>query len=137
MALALTVDERTELERRTRSRRIRVEDARRAQVILIVTGLGALTLEEVFPGVMAQPAKSPEPLPVQQSSALPTTPASYTPAPTYPQAPRYSDLPPLTQSPSEPMTQSVPNMHANNLDIPAFLRRRMRANNPPTPGFSS
>ena len=109
----------------------------RAQVILIVTGLGALTLEEVFPGVMAQPAKSPEPLPVQQSSALPTTPASYTQAPTYPQAPRYSDLPPLTQSPSETVTQSVPNMHANNLDIPAFLRRRMRANNPPTPGFSS
>jgi len=36
MALALTDDERTELERRTRSRRIRAEAARRAQVILML-----------------------------------------------------------------------------------------------------
>src|SRR5918994_248020 len=36
MALALTSDERTELERRVRSRKIRAEDARRAQVILML-----------------------------------------------------------------------------------------------------
>ena len=36
MALTLTVDERTELERRVRSRKIRAEDARRAQVILML-----------------------------------------------------------------------------------------------------
>ena len=36
MALTLTVDERTELERRARSRKIRAEDARRAQVILML-----------------------------------------------------------------------------------------------------
>jgi transposase len=36
MALTLTADERTELERRARSRRIRAEDARRAQVILML-----------------------------------------------------------------------------------------------------
>jgi transposase len=36
MALMLTADERTELERRTRSRKIRAEDARRAQVILML-----------------------------------------------------------------------------------------------------
>src|SRR5882672_6631883 len=36
MALILTADERTELQRRTRSRRIRAEDARRAQVILML-----------------------------------------------------------------------------------------------------
>ncbi len=36
MALTLTVDERTELERRLRSRKIRAEDARRARVILMV-----------------------------------------------------------------------------------------------------
>jgi transposase len=36
MALTLTADERTELERRTRSRKIRAEDARRAQVILML-----------------------------------------------------------------------------------------------------
>jgi transposase len=36
MALTLTPDERTELERRVRSRKIRAEDARRAQVILML-----------------------------------------------------------------------------------------------------
>src|SRR5918995_2192423 len=36
MALILTADERTELERRLRSRKIRAEDARRAQVILML-----------------------------------------------------------------------------------------------------
>ena len=36
MALILTADERTELQRRTRSRKIRAEDARRAQVILML-----------------------------------------------------------------------------------------------------
>lgn len=36
MALTLTIDERTELERRTRSRKSRAEDVRRAQVILML-----------------------------------------------------------------------------------------------------
>ena len=36
MALVLTADERTELERRLRSRKLRAEDARRAQVILML-----------------------------------------------------------------------------------------------------
>ena len=36
MALTLTDDERSELERRVRSRKIRAEDARRAQVILML-----------------------------------------------------------------------------------------------------
>jgi transposase len=36
MALTLTADERTELERRARSRKIRAEDARRARVILML-----------------------------------------------------------------------------------------------------
>ena len=36
MALELTADERTELERRVRSRKIRAEDARRARVILML-----------------------------------------------------------------------------------------------------
>ena len=36
MALTVTVEERTELERRVRSRKIRAEDARRARVILMV-----------------------------------------------------------------------------------------------------
>ena len=52
MALTLTDDERSELERRVRSRKIRAEDARRAQVILMlaqgesfstITGRSAVT----------------------------------------------------------------------------------------------
>jgi transposase len=36
MALTLTIDERTELERRLRSLKIRAEDARRARVVLML-----------------------------------------------------------------------------------------------------
>jgi hypothetical protein len=36
MALTLTADERTELERRVRSLKIRAEDARRARVVLML-----------------------------------------------------------------------------------------------------
>ncbi|MEO6238261.1 MAG: IS630 family transposase [Vicinamibacterales bacterium] len=45
MALTLTTDERDELERRMRSRKIRAEDARRAQVILMLaTGCSFTTI---------------------------------------------------------------------------------------------
>jgi transposase len=44
MALILTADERTELQRRTRSRRIRAEDARRAQVILMLADGESFTM---------------------------------------------------------------------------------------------
>ena len=43
MALTLTAEERTELERRVRSRKIRVEDARRAQVILMLADGASFT----------------------------------------------------------------------------------------------
>lgn len=43
MALTLTIDERTELERRVRSRKIRAEDARRAQVILMLANGDSFT----------------------------------------------------------------------------------------------
>ena len=43
MALTLTGDERTELERRRRSRRIRAEDARRAEVILMLADGASFT----------------------------------------------------------------------------------------------
>ena len=36
MALMVTLEERTELERRVRSRKIRAEDARRARVVLML-----------------------------------------------------------------------------------------------------
>ncbi len=45
MALTLTSDERTELERRTRGRKLRAEDVRRAQVILMLAdGLSFSTI---------------------------------------------------------------------------------------------
>jgi transposase len=43
MALILTADERTELQRRTRSRKIRAEDARRAEVILMLADGASFT----------------------------------------------------------------------------------------------
>ena len=43
MALTLTVDERTELERRTRSRKNRAEDVRRARVILMLADGASFT----------------------------------------------------------------------------------------------
>jgi len=50
MALLLTVDERTELERRVRSLKIRAEDARRARVILMLAdGESYSTIEAVIP----------------------------------------------------------------------------------------
>src|SRR4030095_2229538 len=43
MALTLTTDERDELERRRRSRKIRAEDARRAAVILMLADGASFT----------------------------------------------------------------------------------------------
>jgi hypothetical protein len=50
MALTLTTDERTELERRVRSLKIRAEDARRARVILMLAnGESYSTIEATVP----------------------------------------------------------------------------------------
>jgi hypothetical protein len=50
MALTFTTDERTELERRVRSLKIRAEDARRAQVILMLAnGDSYSTIEATVP----------------------------------------------------------------------------------------
>jgi hypothetical protein len=50
MALTLTSDERTELERRLRSLKIRAEDARRARVILMLADCASyLTNEATVP----------------------------------------------------------------------------------------
>src|SRR5207245_657145 len=50
MALTLTTDERTELERRVRSLKIRSEDARRARVILMLAnGDSYSTIEGTVP----------------------------------------------------------------------------------------
>ena len=50
MALTLTTDERTELERRVRSLKIRAEDARRARVILMLADRDSYsTIEATIP----------------------------------------------------------------------------------------
>ena len=50
MALTLTADERTELERRLRSLKIRAEDARRARVVLMLAdGASYSTIAATIP----------------------------------------------------------------------------------------
>ena len=71
----------------------------KAQVILIVTGLGATAIEEVLPGL--------------QTNVTPE--ADY-------QA-EYEHIEPV-ESPAQPVHISLPQTTINNLDIPAFLRRR-------------
>ena len=53
MALTLTPDERSELQRRVRSRKIRAEDARRAQVILMLANGEAFTAITATLGVLS------------------------------------------------------------------------------------
>ena len=76
----------------------------RAQVILVITGLGAPTLEEIMPGIA---------LKIEQASRIRNAPS---PEPVH--SPRE------IAEPFEIATVGVPKSAANNLDIPAFLRRR-------------
>ncbi|MES0359766.1 MAG: cell division protein FtsZ [Anaerolineales bacterium] len=78
----------------------------RAQVILVITGLGAPTLEEVMPGIA---------LKIEQASKIRNTPS-----------PEPIHSPREIAEPFEVATVGVPKSAANNLDIPAFLRRRNR-----------
>ncbi len=77
--------------------------SKRMQVILVITGIGATTLEEAF--AMPQRTKTVETNPLP--AARPANPINR--QPTAPQAPA---PPPLAA------------FDANNLDVPAFLRRR-------------
>ena len=95
----------------------------RAQVILVVTGLGAPTLDEVFPGVTAQ---------LNRRTALASDPV---PAAVIAPAPVIS-VEPVGQ-PVEPLNIGLSRLAANDLDVPAFLRRRARqADKTPTSSFS-
>jgi cell division protein FtsZ len=95
----------------------------RAQVILVVTGLGAPTLDEVFPGVTAQ---------LNRRTALASEPV---PAPVTAPPPVIAGDP--VSQPAEPMNISISRIAANDLDVPAFLRRRARqADQTPTSSFS-
>jgi len=81
----------------------------RAQVILVITGLGAPTLEEVMPGIGQK---------IEQAAALKRrveTNLSPEPAATAP----VDEVDPFQAVPA-----GVPQAAIDNLDIPAFLRRR-------------
>ena len=75
----------------------------RAQVILIVTGLGAKSLADVLPGAEI----------LQNKSIATTAPADPTPS---------SGLP------AEESYEAVPANILNDLDVPSFLRKRARVN---------
>lgn len=80
----------------------------RVQVTLVVTGIGAPTLEEAMSGVVS--AEQPEPI-VEKPINIPVV------------------TEPPTQSPPtwvRPSDQDLTPPNATNLDLPAFLRRRLR-----------
>jgi cell division protein FtsZ len=78
----------------------------RAQVILVITGLGAPTLEEVMPGISQK---------IEQALNSRPTPE-----------PELITSPTERVEPLEAVTVGVPQFAANDLEIPAFLRRRNR-----------
>jgi cell division protein FtsZ len=83
----------------------------RAQVILVITGLGAPTLEEVMPGIALR---------IEQAASLPPVPepqpiAEAVPSETVQVVDRLQAVP-----------AGIPQSAPDNLDIPAFLRRRNR-----------
>ncbi|MCX8061731.1 MAG: cell division protein FtsZ [Anaerolineales bacterium] len=75
----------------------------RVQVILVITGIGATTLEEAF--AIPQKAQKVEQTPTQSSQST----VQFTPSP----------LSSRSVSPAP-----IPTIDTNNLDMPAFLRRR-------------
>ena len=78
----------------------------RAQVILVITGLGAPTLEETIPGISLKVENCPEPATIEsiEQDAFPTNEAA----------------------PVEAIAINLPQSAATNIDLPAFLRRRTR-----------
>jgi len=109
----------------------------RAQVILVVTGLGAPTLEDVFPGVMTRSTQKTESIFTSQPVLASAQPPSHSQSSISSSTQTIQESLSPVESRFETNPPPIPNPHANNLDIPAFLRRRMRANNPSTPGYSS
>jgi hypothetical protein len=83
----------------------------RAQVILVITGLGAPTLEEVMPGISLN----------IESISKQKQPPRLEPSPVS------SDV----IEPAEPIPAGISQaIGSNDLDIPAFLRRRSRTTSP-------
>lgn len=87
----------------------------RAQVILIVTGLGALPLEKAIPGAERFIAELP---PLEDKPKAPIHQREYDKP-----IPSHSPTPDYAFSPARPAVNS------NDLDVPAFLRKRNRGSN--------
>ncbi|HPH96145.1 MAG TPA: cell division protein FtsZ [Anaerolineaceae bacterium] len=108
--------------------------AGRAQVILIVTGLGGLPIDETIRGAEqvistpAQPVQQPQP--VYQTVAAPVSQPIYEPAAPRPAAAHSSPLATLNRIVAAGQTSPSASIEitgsASNLDMPAFLRRRTR-----------
>lgn len=78
----------------------------RAQVILVITGLGAPTLEETIPGITLELKDCSDDPPIE-----PDIHESYSTT---------------KVEPAEAFAIDLPQSAASNIDIPAFLRRRNR-----------
>ena len=83
----------------------------RAQVILVITGLGAPTLEEVMPGISLRIDRAAGVSPEPEAQPIPEP----VPAKAVEEVDHYHAVP-----------AGVPQSAPENLDIPAFLRRRNR-----------
>jgi cell division GTPase FtsZ len=81
----------------------------RAQVILVITGLGAPSLETVMPGITFQKPKPtyPQEIPTKVTESIPS----------------------LVAQPVESVPISTARSVSTDLDLPAFLRRRARLTN--------
>jgi cell division protein FtsZ len=98
----------------------------RTQVTLIITGLGAPTLEEALSSVTkpaAKPAPNEKSPVVQEQASTSAQPQGHIPVRTI------ANLPlPTTQPEARPYANSGLPASVNDLDVPAFLRKRIRLN---------
>jgi cell division protein FtsZ len=96
----------------------------RTQVTLIITGLGAPTLEEALSGVI-KPAAKPVPIEktgvTQEQAPRSAQPQAHIPVRTI------ANLPQPTAEPLPYASSGLP-ASVNDLDVPAFLRKRIRLN---------
>ncbi|MDX1438137.1 MAG: cell division protein FtsZ, partial [Anaerolineales bacterium] len=95
----------------------------RAQVILVITGLGAPSLEEVLPGA-ERLLENSEP---EAAAHAPTHLQSFNPEP-IPELASEAPMPidPVQPPPPIPTPEQEIDPRTQNLDIPAFMRRRSR-----------
>ena len=94
----------------------------RSQVILVVTGLGAPTLEEVMPIARPRPQQTAPETPAETKRVEPS-PHEFQPRPVQRVE---GGMPEQEHEPAQTSHLNQESINPNNLDIPAFLRRRVR-----------